>query len=76
MTGAPLQGTRALSIPKVHVRRGGPERHRMVFRVAQQASLGGCWGYLIFSCICAGDEQEVGYCSWPCGTPLQVYLDI
>lgn len=49
MTGAPLQGTWALSVPKVHVRRGGPERHRMVFRVAQQASLGGvaicsgCW---------------------------------
>lgn len=51
MAGVP-EGNLTLSIPKVHLRRGGPERHRMVPRVAQQARLGGiviysgCWGHL------------------------------
>lgn len=73
MTGVP-EGNVTLSIPKVHVRRGGPERHRMMPRVAQQARLGGIviysgyWRHLFFSCICAGDGQEVGCYLWPCLT--------
>lgn len=86
MAGVP-EGNLTLSIPKVHVRRGGPERHRMVPRVAQQARLGGiviqaagdtcfllhlCWGWARSGMLLVALFDYL----WPCLTPLHSYLGI